>query len=80
MCIRDRYSFSVDLDSIYDGPFSPVYELAKVEMDKRNNFQLIVELTFSNGMEEETQLFHSPSFLMRSKPRQKKTKLSGKCQ
>ncbi|XP_074634153.1 uncharacterized protein LOC141892713 [Acropora palmata] len=73
----DKYSFSVDLDSIYDGPFSPVYELAKVEMDKRNNFQLIVELTFSNGMEEETQLFHSPSFLMRSKPRpQKKRKLS----
>lgn len=43
-------------------------------------FQLLVELTFSNGMEEETQLFRSPSFLMRSKPRQKKRKLSGKCQ
>jgi len=61
-----------------------VYELAKVEMDKRNLFQLLVELSFYNGVEEETQQFYSRQFLMRSKPRSKdkndknkKRKLSG---
>lgn len=61
--------FSVNLDSIYDGPICPVYELAKVEMDKRNLFQLLVELSFPNGVEEETQQFYSKTFLMKSKPR-----------
>lgn len=65
----EKYSFSIDLDSIYDGPIGPLYELAKVEMDKRNLFQLLVELSFFNGMEEETQSFYSQPFLMRSKPR-----------
>lgn len=77
----DKYCFSVNLDSVYDGPVGPVYELAKVEMDKRNLFQLLVELSFYNGMDEETQQFHSKPFLMRSKPRvkdkTKKRKLSG---
>ena len=80
-----QYSFSVNLDSIYDGPFGPVYNLAKVEMDKRNVFQLLVELSFHNGLEEETQQFYSKPFLMRSKPRiqptdkSKKRKISGQC-
>lgn len=73
----------MNLDSVYDGPVGPVYELAKVEMDKRNLFQLLVELSFYNGMDEETQQFHSKPFLMRSKPRvkdkTKKRKLSGQC-
>ena len=53
-------------------------------MDKRNLFQLLVELSFFNGMEEETQSFYSQPFLMRSKPRpdngNKKRKLGGECQ
>ena len=69
--------FSVDLDSVYDGLVAPVYELAKVEMDKRNLFQLLVQLYFpGNGVEEETQQFYSKPFLMRSKPRNKKRKIS----
>lgn len=59
----------MNLDSIYDGPIAPVYELAKVEMDKRNLFQLLVELSFHNGAEEETQSFYSTPFLIRSRPR-----------
>ena len=79
-----QYDFSVNLDSVYDGPFAPVYQLAKVEMDKRNIFQLLVELSFHNGLEEETQQFYSKPFLMRSGPRidpenkNKKRKLAGK--
>ena len=74
----------MNLDSVYDGPFAPVYQLAKVEMDKRNIFQLLVELSFHNGLEEKTQQFYSKSFMMRSRPRNdqanknKKRKLSGK--
>ena len=68
--------FSVDLDSVYDGRVAPVYELAKVEMDKRNLFQLLVQLYFpGNGVEEEIQQFYSKPFLMRSKPRNKKRKI-----
>ena len=48
-----------------------------MEMDKRNLFQLLVELSFFNGVEEETQKFYSKPFLMRSRPRNKKRKLSG---
>lgn len=65
------------MDSVYNGPVGPLYELAKVEMDKRNLFQLLVELSFYNGVEEETQQFYSKPFLMRSRPRNKKRKLSG---
>ena len=78
-----QYSFSVNLDSIYDGPFGPAYNLAKVEMDKRNVFQLLVELSFHDGLEEEKQKFYSKPFLMRSKPRtqptdkNKRRKISG---
>ena len=61
--------FTVNLDAVYDGPIGPVYELAKVEMEKRNLFQLLVELSFHNGKEEETQSFYSKPFLIRSKPR-----------
>lgn len=69
--------FSVDLDSVYDGRFAPVYELAKVEMDKRNLFQLLVQLYFpGNGAEEEVQQFFSKPFLMRSKPRNQKRKIN----
>ncbi|XP_078376588.1 uncharacterized protein LOC144659922 isoform X2 [Oculina patagonica] len=68
----DKQLFSVDLDSVYNGPIAPVYELAKVEMDKRNRFQLLVQLYFpGNGVEEEIQQFYSKPFLMRSKPRSK---------
>ena len=76
-----QYYFAVNLDSVYDGPFAPVYQLAKVEMDKRNIFQLLVELSF---LDEETQQFYSKPFMMRSRPRNdqanknKKRKLSGK--
>ncbi|CAH3131642.1 unnamed protein product [Porites lobata] len=79
----EKYYFSVNLDSVYDGPFAPVYQLAKVEMDKRNIFQLLVELSFHNGLDEETQQFYSKPFMMRSRPRNdqanknKKRKLSG---
>ena len=48
-----------------------------MEMDKRNLFQLLVELSFFNGVEEETQKFYSKPFLMRSRPRNKKRKHSG---
>ncbi|XP_020603148.1 uncharacterized protein LOC110042140 isoform X2 [Orbicella faveolata] len=73
----DKQLFSVDLDSVYDGRFAPVYELAKVEMDKRNLFQLLVQLYFpGNGAEEEVQQFFSKPFLMRSKPRNKKRKIN----
>ncbi|CAH3021668.1 unnamed protein product [Porites evermanni] len=68
----DKYYFSVNLDSVYDGPFAPVYQLARVEMEKRNAFQLLVELSFHNGVEEETQQFYSKPFTMRSKPRRKR--------
>ena len=74
----------MNLDSVYDGPFAPVYQLAKVEMDKRNIFQLLVELSFHNGLEEKTQQFYSRPFMMRSRSRNdqanknKKRKLSGK--
>lgn len=69
--------FSVDLDSVYHGRVAPVYELAKVEMDKRNLFQLLVQLYFpGNGAEEEIQQFYSKPFLMRSKPRNKKRKIT----
>lgn len=88
ICLRSfavlQYYFSVNLDSVYDGPVAPVYQLAKVEMDKRNIFQLLVELSFHNGLEEETQQFYSKPFMMRSRPRNdqanknKKRKLSGK--
>ena len=62
--------FSVDLDSVYYGPITPVYELAKVEMDKRNRFQLLVQLYFPNGLGEEFyQQFFSEPFLMRSRPK-----------
>ena len=77
-----QYYFSVNLDSVYDGPIAPVYQLAKVEMDKRNNFQLLVELSFYNGLDEETQQFYSKPFMMRCKNdpanKDKKRKLSGK--
>ena len=91
ICLRSfavlQYYFSVNLDSVYDGPFAPVYQLAKVEMDKRNIFQLLVQLSFHNGLDEETQQFYSKPFMMRSRPRNdqghqanknKKRKLSGK--
>ena len=65
----------MDLDSVYDGRVAPVYELAKVEMDKRNLFQLIVQLYFP-GVEEEVQQFFSKPFLMRSRPRNKKRKIT----
>ena len=80
-----QYFFSVNLDSVNDGPYGPVYNLAKVEADKRNLFQLLVELSFHNGLEEETQQFYSQPFLIRTKPRthptdkEKKRKLSGQC-
>ena len=67
----------MDLDSVYDGRVAPVYELAKVQMDKRNLFQLLVQLYFpGNGAEEEIQQFYSKPFLMRSKPRNKKRKIN----
>ena len=68
----------MDLDSVYDGHVAPVYELAKVEMDKRNLFQLLVQLYFPGGNrgEEEIQQFYSKPFLMRSKPRNKKRKIN----
>ena len=74
-----QYYFSVNLDSVYDGPFAPVYQLARVEMEKRNAFQLLVELSFHNGVEEETQQFYSKPFMMRSKPRRKRQQ-SGGCE
>ena len=74
-----QYYFSVNLDSVYDGPFAPVYQLARVEMEKRNAFQLLVELSFHNGVEEETEQFYSKPFMMRSKPRRKKQQ-SGGCE
>ena len=57
-----QHYFSVNLDSVYDGPFASLYQLAKVEMDKRNIFQLLVELSFHNGLEEKTQQFYSKPF------------------
>jgi len=73
----EQQLFSVDLDSVYDGRVAPVYELAKVEMDKRNIFQLLVQLYFhGNGVEEEIQQFFSQPFLMRSRPRNKKRKIN----
>ncbi|RMX50741.1 hypothetical protein pdam_00018281 [Pocillopora damicornis] len=70
----EKQFFSVNLDSVYDGPIAPVYELAKVEMDKRNLFQLIVELSFHNGAGEESQSFYSKPFLIRSRPRNNPSK------
>ncbi|KAK3710022.1 hypothetical protein QZH41_002873 [Actinostola sp. cb2023] len=42
--------FSVNLDSIYDGPKKPAYELAKVEMEVRNHFQLAVQVQYIGGV------------------------------
>ena len=68
-----QYYFSVDLDSVFDGPNGKVYDLAKVETTKRNLFQLVVVLGFIDGTC--SQEFLSPIFPLRSKPRIKKRKI-----
>lgn len=79
MTLFPQQFFSVDLDSIYDGPINPLYVLSKVEMEKRNLFQLVVELHFYNVTRE----FYSEPFLIRSKTKTsqpKKRKISaGQC-
>ncbi|XP_048583410.1 uncharacterized protein LOC5508718 [Nematostella vectensis] len=62
----DRQYFSVNLDSVYNGPTMPVYKLAKVEMGARNRFQLSVRLEHLDGSVQD---FPSKPFLIRSKPR-----------
>ena len=58
---------------MYDGPVRPVYQLAKVDLEKRNKFHLVVVLYFIDGSKSEE--FVSPGFLLRSKPRNNKRKL-----
>lgn len=62
--------FSVDLNSIYHGPKKPAYELAKVETEQRNQFQLTVEVQYGGG--SMYQEFTSIPFLLRTKTRPKK--------
>lgn len=64
--------FSVDLDSVYDGPKKPLYELAKVEMDARNKFQVSIQVQYVDGLGY--QEFTSVPFLMKTRPR-KRTRL-----
>ncbi|XP_031553760.1 uncharacterized protein LOC116290796 [Actinia tenebrosa] len=64
--------FSVDLDSVYDGPKKPVYELAKVEMEARNKFQVSIQVQYVDGLGY--QEFTSVPFLMKTRPR-KRTRL-----
>ncbi|XP_028512563.1 uncharacterized protein LOC110231434 [Exaiptasia diaphana] len=68
--------FSVDLDSIYDGPKKPAYELAKVETEIRNQFQLAVEVQYIGGAG--FQEFISIPFLLRTRPKKPKNGPNGK--
>ena len=71
--------FSVDLDSVYNGPVSRVYQLAKVEEEKRNLFQLLVELSVFNRVEKETLHFYSKPFLIKYKDNVGEGNLFGQC-
>jgi hypothetical protein len=59
-----QWLYVVDLDSVYQGVERPVYELAKVEMNERNMFELLAEVLFQNG--ETSEKVTSKSFLIRT--------------
>lgn len=62
----ERKLFSVDLDSKYYGPKTPLYQLKKGDTKKANLFQLVVKLPALSGTTRE---FCSEPFLIRSQPK-----------
>lgn len=66
-CELHRVNFSVDLDSLYKTPSGDiVYALDKVEVDERNVWQLVINVTLTGGF---TASFKSKGFRIRTKPR-----------
>lgn len=66
-CEPHRVNFSVDLDSLYKTPSGDfVYALDKVEVDERNVWQLVINVTLTGGF---TASFKSKGFRIRTKPR-----------
>lgn len=62
-----RVNFSFDLDSLYKTPSGDiVYALDKVEVDERNVWQLVINVTLTGGF---TASFKSKGFRIRTKPR-----------
>jgi len=57
----------VDLDSVYkvDGSDRPVYKLAKVHTQERNQFELLVQVVFTDN--EVSTHFKSKPFLIKTK-------------
>ena len=67
--------FSVDLDSVYKtSAGDKVYWLDKVEVDKRNIWQLIISVELIDGTMKEV---NSRGFRIRTKPRESQS--SGNC-
>lgn len=60
-----KWIYQVNLDSVYGGPERPVYELARVKMDERNKYELLVQVHFVNGWT--SAMFISAPFLVRTK-------------
>ena len=57
----------MDLDSVYkvEGSDRPVYKLAKVHTQERNQFELLVEVVFANN--DVSECIKSKPFLIKTK-------------
>lgn len=72
---QNQQTFSVDLDSVYNGTDgTPIYRLATVDAERRNLFNLVVFLKFIDGAR--TRPFHSKPFLIRSRRPRSRTESS----
>ncbi|XP_031569085.1 uncharacterized protein LOC116303646 [Actinia tenebrosa] len=61
---HNQWLYVVDLDSVYQGKERPVYELAKVEMNERNMFEILAQVVFKNG--DVSEKITSKPFLIRT--------------
>ena len=62
--------FSVNIDDVYAGPEGPFYTLAKIDVKRRNVFQLSSVLHFTDGTKSE-EFLSKPFRVIAAKPRSK---------